>query len=107
MDKILLPELTQFFSGFAPWVALIVSVIVLLMLKDYATNIAKGLKFYRNPAFMPGDVVVLDGEKATIISIGIGETVFQIQREEVLTWRYIPNSRIEYAKLEKIVTVTN
>jgi hypothetical protein len=103
MDKILLPQLTEFFQGFGPWIGLFISVLVLLMLKDYAMNINKGWKFYRNPAFMPGDTVYLDGEKATIVSIGITETIFAITKQEVTTWRYIPNSRIEYAKLEKII----
>lgn len=104
MDKILLPELTNIFQGFGPWFALFMSVLVLLMLKDYAMNITKGWKFYRNPAFMPGDTVYLDNEKAIIVSIGITETIFAIEKEaSTTTWRYISNSRIEYAKLEKII----
>ena len=103
MDKILLPQLTEFFAGFGPWFALFISVLVLLMLKDYAMNITKGWKFYRNPAFMPGDTVYLDGERATIVSIGITETIFATTREKITTWRYISNSRIEYARLEKII----
>ena len=86
-----------------PWVAVLVSVVVTIWFKDFATNLAKGLQFIRNPAFMPGDVVFLDGELATIVSIGIRETVFSIDRDGKRVWRYVPNSRIDYVKLEKIV----
>ncbi|MDB4128671.1 mechanosensitive ion channel [bacterium] len=103
MEKILLPEITDLLSGAAPWIAIIVSVILVLMLKDWAANIAKGIKFYRDPAFMPGDRVYLDGELATIIDIGLTRTVFHIQRENENTWRYVPNTRIDYLKLEKIL----
>jgi hypothetical protein len=103
MEKILLPEVTQLLSGAAPWMAIIISVILVLMLKDWAANIAKGIKFYRDPAFMPGDRVILDGENATIIDIGLTRTVFHIQRETISTWRYVPNTRIDYLKLEKVL----
>ena len=86
-----------------PWIAVLVSVVITIWFKDFATNLAKGLQFIRNPAFMPGDVVYLDGEEATIISIGIRETVFAFDRDGQRVWRYIPNSRIDYVKLEKII----
>ena len=71
--------------------------------KDFATNLAKGIQFIRNPAFQPGDVVYPDGEQATIVSIGVRQTVFAMDRDGERVWRYIPNSRIDYVKLEKIV----
>ena len=103
MDKHLFPQLTEFFSGFGPAFSVIAAVIVLLILKDWAASIAKGLKFYRNPAFMPGDKVMLDSEIAIIISIGFTETIFEIERDTVKTWRYVPNTRIDYLKLEKVI----
>ena len=103
MDKILFPQLVEFFGGFGPALGVIAAVIVLLIIKDWSASIAKGLKFYRNPAFMPGDRVLLDGEIATIISIGFTETIFQIEREEYKSWRYVPNTRIDYLKLEKVI----
>lgn len=104
MEKILLPEVTELLSGAAPWIAIVVSVILVLILKDWAANIAKGIKFYRDPAFMPGHRVILDGEQATIIDIGLTRTVFQIQRDDQTTWRYVPNTRIDYLKLEKVLS---
>ena len=86
-----------------PWIAILVSVIITIWFKDFATNIAKGLSFKRKPGFEPGDRVYLDGEKALIISIGIQETVFEIERDGITVWRYIPNTRTEYIKLEKII----
>jgi hypothetical protein len=86
-----------------PWIAILVSVIITIWFKDFATNLAKGLAFKRKPGFEPGDRVYLDGEKALIISIGIQETVFEIERDGITVWRYIPNTRTEYIKLEKII----
>lgn len=86
-----------------PWIAILVSVIITIWFKDFATNFAKGLAFKRKPGFEPGDAVYLDGEKALIISIGIQETVFEIERAGITVWRYVPNTRTEYVKLEKII----
>lgn len=86
-----------------PWIAILVSVIITIWFKDFATNFAKGLAFKRKPGFEPGDRVYLDGEKALIISIGIQETVFEIERDGITVWRYVPNTRTEYIKLEKII----
>lgn len=99
-----LSELSMSISDMlVPWFTILVSVVITIWFKDFATNLAKGLQFIRNPAFMPGDVVYLDGEQATIVSIGIRETVFAMDRDSERVWRYIPNSRIDYVKLEKIV----
>ena len=86
-----------------PWIAILVSVIITIWFKDFATNFAKGLAFKRKPGFEPGDRVYLDGEKALIISIGIQETVFELERYGITVWRYVPNTRTEYIKLEKII----
>lgn len=99
-----LSELSMSISDMlVPWFTILVSVVITIWFKDFATNLAKGLQFIRNPAFMPGDVVYLDGEQATIVSIGVRETVFAMDRDGERVWRYIPNSRIDYVKLEKIV----
>lgn len=86
-----------------PWVAVLISIVVTIWFKDFATNIAKGLAFKRKPGFEPGDKVYIDGEEALIISIGIQETVFELQRDGRTIWRYVPNTRTEYIKLEKII----
>lgn len=86
-----------------PWIAVLISVVVTIWFKDFATNFAKGLAFKRKPGFEPGDKVYIDGEEALIISIGIQETVFEIVRDGKTVWRYVPNTRTEYIKLEKII----
>ncbi len=86
-----------------PWIAILVSLVITIWFKDFATNIAKGLSFKRKPGFEPGDSVFLDGERALIISIGIQETVFEIQRDSNTVWRYVPNARTDIIKLEKII----
>ena len=70
---------------------------------DWASSFVKGAKFRFNPSFQEGDKVLLDGCPALIVKIGLGETVFGVYGEEGYTWRYVPNTRIEYLKLEKIV----
>ena len=86
-----------------PWITVLVSLIVAIWLKDYATSIAKGLKFKMNPAFNEGDEVLLDGELAMIVKIGMRETVFGVYSDRGYTWRYFPNERIPYLKLEKVI----
>jgi hypothetical protein len=86
-----------------PWVALLISIFVTIWLKETATNFAKGWSFLRNPAFSPGDNVYVDGEPATVISISLKETIFEIERDEKTIWRYVPNHRIEFIKLEKVI----
>jgi len=86
-----------------PWITVLISLIVAIWLKDYATSIAKGLKFKMNPAFNEGDEVLLDGEPAMIVKIGTVETVFGVYSDRGYTWRYVPNERIPYIKLEKVI----
>ena len=81
----------------------IASVLGGLALKDYSVSFIKGLKFKLNSQFKEGDKVLLDGEQAMIIKIGIGTTVFGVYGRDGYTWRYISNTKIESLKLEKIV----
>ena len=91
-------------TGFLmPWLAALLSIIIALMIKDWATSFAKGLKFKMNRDFNPGDVVLLDGEEAVIITIGVTKTVFEKVNNRGIVWRYVPNERLAYLKLEKVV----
>ena len=81
----------------------IASVLGGLALKDYSVSFIKGLKFNLNSQFKEGDKVLLDGEQAMIIKIGMGTTVFGVYGRDGYTWRYIINTKIETLKLEKIV----
>ena len=74
-----------------------------LALKDYSVSFIKGLKFKLNSQFNEGDKVLLDGEQAMIIKIGMGTTVFGVYGRDGYTWRYIKQYQDRIIKLEKIV----
>jgi len=86
-----------------PWIAILISIMIAFWLKDFAQNFLVGLKFRMNRAFNEGDKVLLDGKDAIIVKIGIRDTVFGVYSDKGYTWRYVPNVRIPYLKLEKII----
>ena len=74
-----------------------------LLLKDLVTNFINGLKFKLDPSFNEGDKCIIDGDKAVIVKIGLYETVFSIFNGRGHVWRYVPNERIKFLKIEKII----
>lgn len=91
-----------------PFVAALMMLVITLWFKDFAGKIAKGLAFQMNKDFQEGDKVILDGEKALIVKVGLTQTVFGITKtvgdlNGDYCWRYVPNERIPYLKLEKII----
>lgn len=75
-----------------------------LLFKDYAMRIAKGLSFKYTSTFKEGDKVILDGEQAIVVKIGIVSTVFGITKDDgTYVWRYVPNERIPFIKLERVI----
>ena len=90
-------------SFLMPWITILVSIILAMMIQDWATSLAKGLKFKLNNDFNPGDLVLLDGEEAVIITIGVTKTVFEKVNDRGIVWRYVPNERLAYLKLEKVI----
>ena len=86
-----------------PWIAVLVSLVIAIWVKDFATALAKGLRFKFDPAFNEGEEVLLDGELAMIVKIGARQTVFGVYSHRGYTWRYVPNERIPYLKLEKVI----
>ena len=93
-------ELSEYYVEF---IGFLVTLIVGLSIRDWAGAFVKGAKFRFNPAFQEGDKVILDGNPALIVKIGLSETVFGVYGKDGYTWRYVPNARIEFLKLEKIV----
>jgi hypothetical protein len=77
--------------------------VVAIWFKDFAIGLAKGLRFKFDPAFNEGDECLLDGELAMIVKIGARQTVFGVYSERGYTWRYVPNERIPFLKLEKVI----
>mgnify|MGYP000203053376 FL=1 len=86
-----------------PFISALVLLVITLWFKDFATGIAKGLKFKMNKAFNEGDTVILDGNDALIVKVGLSETVFGVYSDKGYTWRYVPNERIPMLKLEKVI----
>ena len=86
-----------------PWIGVLVSLVMAIWFKDFATGLAKGLRFKYDPAFNEGDECLLDGELAMIVKIGARQTVFGVYSDRGYTWRYVPNERIPFLKLEKVI----
>ena len=91
-----------------PYIGMVMIVIFGFMIKDFATKMSKGIAFSMNKQFQEGDHVLIDGERALIVKIGFTQTVFGVTKSNGefdgdYVWRYVPNERIDYLKLEKIV----
>lgn len=86
-----------------PFISALLVLVITLWFKDFATKIAKGMMFKMNKAFNEGDTVILDGNEALIVKIGLSETVFGVYSDRGYTWRYVPNERIPMLKLEKVI----
>ena len=98
-------EMTEFLL---PYIGMVMIVIFGFMLKDFATKMSKGIAFSMNKQFQEGDHVLIDGERALIVKIGVTQTVFGVTKSNGefdgdYVWRYVPNERIEFLKLEKII----
>ena len=104
METPTLANLSMDFSSMIfPWITVLISLVVAIWFKDFATGLAKGLKFKFDPAFNEGDEVLLDGELSMIVKIGARQTVFGVYSDRGYTWRYVPNERIPFLKLEKVI----
>ena len=93
-------ELHDFYIQF---IGFLLTMLLGLAVKDYAVSFMKGLFFRLFSPFDEGDKVLLEDQTAMIIKIGLNQTVFGVYGEEGYTWRYVPNERIPYLKLEKVV----
>ena len=92
---------------FLPILAVVMTVLFGLAIKDAAAAIAKGMAFRFNGVFKEGDIVFLDGERAIVVKIGILQSVFGITKDDgTYCWRYISNTRVDYLKLEKILNLS-
>jgi hypothetical protein len=87
-----------------PVLALLLSGIIALWVKELVGDFVASLRWRMKPGFEPGDVVFLDGERATIISIGFRETIFEIDNGRGKVWRYIYNTRMPTHRLEQIIS---
>ena len=93
-------KITQFIL---PWRGILLSLMIAIWVKDFATAMAKGLKFKMNKSFQEGQKCILDGKDAIIVKIGTTETVFGVYSDRGYTWRYVPNEKIANLKLDKVI----
>lgn len=95
-------------QSFEPLMVIGMAFVVLMFAKELLTEIARGLRFRFDPTFNEGDVVFLDSERAIIVKLGMITTVFGVTKEDgTYCWRYVPNTRIQSLKLEKIINLDN
>ena len=98
-------EITEFLL---PYIGMVMIVIIGFMIKDFATKLSKGIAFSMNKQFQEGDKVLIDGERALIVKIGLTQSVFGVSKSNGefdgdYVWRYVPNEKIENLKIEKII----
>ena len=110
MESILSPdEAAGLLTALAmPFIGMMLIIIIVLLIKDFAAKVSKGIAFKLNGTFKEGDKVILDGEKALVVKIGLTQTVFGITKsggdlDGDYVWRYVPNERIAGVKLEKLI----
>lgn len=108
MDTVITSLSESISAGIMPYMSLFIALMISFWLKDFVAAFVKGLMFRLNPTFQEGDKVILDGERALIVKIGLTQTVFGIRkmvdnRGGEYCWRYVPNDRIDMLKLEKVI----
>lgn len=86
-----------------PLIGIIIVGVIALWVKSLIEDLVAGIRWRLKPGFEPGDECFLDGERATIVSIGYRETIFEIDNGRGKVWRYIDNKRIPVVRLEKII----
>ena len=72
------------------------------------TNFLCGVKFIMGEAFNSGDLVIIDGtQQALIIKVGLYETIFQTQHDGQTLWRHVPNSRLDFMNISRVIQSIN
>jgi|TARA_R110000796_G_scaffold249321_1_gene376959 hypothetical protein len=97
MPEIELPQ------GWIAWVGFIITVTIGLAIRDWASDFIAAVKWKMTPGFEPMDTCILDGDKVTIIHIGLRETIFERDSKYGRTWQYIPSSKISSHDLGRVV----
>ena len=92
-----------FYTLIEPLIGVIIIGVIALWVKSLIEDLVAGIRWSMKPGFDPGDECFLDGERATIISIGYRETIFEIDNGRGKVWRYIDNKRIPMHRLEKLI----
>ena len=90
-----------------PFLTAVIIIVILLLVKDGCMKIAKGVLFRITSNLKEGDSVIIDGEDATIVKMGLFTTTFGIYKnggEDVrYLWRLVYNDRIPFTRIEKVI----
>ena len=86
-----------------PLIGIIIIGVIALWVKSLVEDIVASIRWKIKAGFEPGDECFLDGERATIVSIGYRETIFEIDNGRGKVWRYIDNKRVPFHRLERII----
>jgi len=99
----------QLYEWAGPFITGAVALIFTLWLRDFAGKVVRSVSFKFSGQFKEGEEVIIDGERAIIVKIGLTQTVFGIYRTTKGSskinhyWRFVPNERIPFLHVEKIV----
>jgi len=93
----------DYYNLIEPLLAIIIVGVIGLWIKTFIEDLVASIRWKIKPGFEPGDECFLDGEKATIVSIGYRETIFEIDNGRGKVWRYVDNKRIPAIRLERII----
>ncbi len=99
----MIPEITLG-AGAIAWITALITIALGMAVKDLVTTAVSGYLFYLNKNFNEGDHVYINGDEAVIIKIGLRQTIFKMDNGRGETWLYLYNSKIQNAKLEKVIT---
>lgn len=79
-------------------IPIVAPLLIAQFFKDPVINFCLGLKFYLSKMFNELDHVIINGEEAIIVKIGITRTIFRIIERN--TYLCITNDRLKFQKLE-------
>lgn len=85
------------------FVAIFIALMVIFALRDYAYKALRGIAFYMSKEFNEQDKVIVDGERAKIIHIGMTKTKFLLENgEDEYYIRVVANERLSFLNLKRI-----
>ena len=90
-------------NALVPLIAIFLSLGLGFFINDLITNFITGIRFKFDASFNEGDKCIVDGDRAVLVKVGIYESVFSINNGRGHVWRFVPNERIKFLKIEKII----
>ena len=90
-------------NALVPLIAIFLNLGLGFFIKDLIANFVTGIRFKFDGSFNEGDKCIVDGDRAVLVKVGIYESVFSIINGRGHVWRFVPNERIKFLKIEKII----